>query len=607
MRALVLALLALPAPALADLQIAGDYIQIYYWECGVWNSTEAHGFQVRDDTADGWTEVSYWGNPWQVIGFTFTYDEEEWDYYGNYYGSACNWTVLGESDLSVDTTNTAWHEWSAGPLTVEKTETWEDDDTIVYVTFDVTNIASTDVTDFRLQHAVDPDQDATSTYYTYIDSMDLDGDDVNDWVEAEGYYSGRTIAYGACDPAADEVGASNWNTDTDATYYDYDATALDYTIHLRHSEATIAPDETVSFGFVVVYAASTKEAEAAYLAEAGPFCGWDRDEDGFAAGEDCDDASERVYPGATETCNDVDDDCDGVVDEDDAADAPIWYTDADMDGYGDPKGGAPACDQPKGTVATGDDCDDADPDIHPGAWETPYDGIDQDCDGTDWCDVDGDTYTAEECGGGDCNDADPETYPGAPEIPDGLDNDCNGAAEDDDTDGDGLRDEDEFVIGTGADDPDSDDDGVPDGEEIGSVKDPADSDGDTIIDALDPDDDGDGIPTADEVQDYDWTEPGDEPPDTDTDGTPDHLDEDSDGDGTPDAEEGTGDDDCDGTPNYVDGDDADGPCIDTSPPTRDTGEDDGTGGGCGCAQAGPKGAAWLLLALALPLLRRRRG
>ncbi|HEV8199323.1 MAG TPA: putative metal-binding motif-containing protein [Candidatus Polarisedimenticolia bacterium] len=46
--------------------------------------------------------------------------------------------------------------------------------------------------------------------------------------------------------------------------------------------------------------------------------------------------------------------------------------------------------------------------------------------GNDCPDADGDGLTA--CGG-DCNDADPNTRPGRPEICDGMDNDCDGAAD----------------------------------------------------------------------------------------------------------------------------------------------------------------------------------
>jgi Cys-rich repeat protein len=44
-------------------------------------------------------------------------------------------------------------------------------------------------------------------------------------------------------------------------------------------------------------------------------CGADRDGDGFAAVDDCDDRDASVHPAASELCNGLDDDCDGVVDE----------------------------------------------------------------------------------------------------------------------------------------------------------------------------------------------------------------------------------------------------------------------------------------------------
>ena len=98
---------------------------------------------------------------------------------------------------------------------------------------------------------------------------------------------------------------------------------------------------------------------------------------------DCDDGDPDVHPDAAELCDGVDNDCDGVVDDDDAEDAAIWYADGDGDGYGDVSTTADACMQPVGYVATSGDCDDGDASVHPGASEVAGDGIDQDCDGED--------------------------------------------------------------------------------------------------------------------------------------------------------------------------------------------------------------------------------
>jgi len=110
--------------------------------------------------------------------------------------------------------------------------------------------------------------------------------------------------------------------------------------------------------------------------------------------------------------------------------------DLDEDGYTDEACG-------------GDDCDDSDPAVNPGAMEVCDNGIDDDCDG----DIDGDDS---ECScldsdadgfspvGGpcppiDCDHNDPPTYPGAEELCDGADNDCDEIvpADEADEDGDG--------------------------------------------------------------------------------------------------------------------------------------------------------------------------
>jgi len=102
---------------------------------------------------------------------------------------------------------------------------------------------------------------------------------------------------------------------------------------------------------------------------------------------DCDDTDSTVNPDAQEVCDaaDTDEDCDGLVDDaDDSVDpsgTTTWYTDADADGYGDSGDtGTAFCDSPaSGYAATDDDCEDADPDVNPGATEV-CNQVDDDCD-----------------------------------------------------------------------------------------------------------------------------------------------------------------------------------------------------------------------------------
>ena len=116
-------------------------------------------------------------------------------------------------------------------------------------------------------------------------------------------------------------------------------------------------------------------APATARVELGP----DADADGFIASRDCDDGDALRSPVAAERCDGQDDDCDGVIDEDDAIDAILHYEDRDGDGHGAGLG-ARSCAAPAGWTATADDCDDADADAHPGATEA-CDGEDDDCDG----------------------------------------------------------------------------------------------------------------------------------------------------------------------------------------------------------------------------------
>ena len=195
---------------------------------------------------------------------------------------------------------------------------------------------------------------------------------------------------------------------------------------------------------------------------------------GYAARSgDCDDAEAAVSPAATELCDGIDNDCDGTVDEDDAADAETFYADDDGDGYGDAADTTAACAAPSGTVSDDTDCDDSDSAINPGAAEV-CDEADNDCDGdtdeddatdaeTFYADSDGDgyggtRYSLDSCtqptgyvdNADDCDDLDSSASPAGTEVCDGADNDCDGDTDEDDatdaetfyadSDGDGYGD-----------------------------------------------------------------------------------------------------------------------------------------------------------------------
>jgi hypothetical protein len=101
--------------------------------------------------------------------------------------------------------------------------------------------------------------------------------------------------------------------------------------------------------------------------EVGPISGWPGD---------CDDDDPSVNYDAVERCDGVDNNCDGDIDEH-PVNGSRWYVDGDGDGvgsgYGDYGCGGP------GMVLEAGDCDDDDPQRHPGAAER-CDGLDQDCD-----------------------------------------------------------------------------------------------------------------------------------------------------------------------------------------------------------------------------------
>ena len=183
---------------------------------------------------------------------------------------------------------------------------------------------------------------------------------------------------------------------------------------------------------------------------------------------DCNDSSAAIHPGASETCNNLDDNCNGLID--DGLTFIKYYADADGDGYGNANIHVLACSQPTGYVHDHHDCDDTNPNINPSASEI-CNGIDDNCNGviddglvfiTYYTDADGDGYGDSFSSGNslcsnpgagystnhtDCNDANASIHPGATEICNGIDDNCNGSVDEGvsqtfyaDDDGDGYGD-----------------------------------------------------------------------------------------------------------------------------------------------------------------------
>ena len=169
-----------------------------------------------------------------------------------------------------------------------------------------------------------------------------------------------------------------------------------------------------------------------------------------AGAGDCDDTpgtGASINPGVTEDCaTTADDDCDGTLNNQDALNCTVFFSDGDSDGYGT-KSFKCFCSAVASFKATKTaDCQDSNPAINPGVIEA-CNGIDDDCDGVtdNGCDVDGDGFcatglvitsgtTACPNGGGDCDDTIATGFnvnPGQLEVcGDGIDNNCNGSQND---------------------------------------------------------------------------------------------------------------------------------------------------------------------------------
>lgn len=104
----------------------------------------------------------------------------------------------------------------------------------------------------------------------------------------------------------------------------------------------------------------------------------DNDNDGYDELVDCDDNNNLINPGASEVCNGIDDNCNGLTD--DGGVLQTYYADADGDGFGDPAVFVEACVSPSGYVSNNTDCNDSLGTVNPSGTEV-CNTIDDNCNG----------------------------------------------------------------------------------------------------------------------------------------------------------------------------------------------------------------------------------
>ena len=337
------------------------------------------------------------------------------------------------------------------------------------------------------------DEGLRSRYYRDVDG-DTYGDDAGA-IDACERPDGTATRGGDCDdtdfsffpgaPETDCTDPADYNCDGTVGYADADADGYPACVECDDASADVSPAaaEVCNRGIDDDCDGLADDADPSVDLSTAAWYYEDADADGFgdasapllacdapagfvADDTDCDDATATRFPGAPEVCNSgIDDDCDGLADDADpgrvAASTSAWYRDADGDGYGTAGSFVFACAPPAGYVALSTDCDDTRGAVSPGATEV-CDGLDNDCDAltddadtsldlgsaTTWYrDNDGDAYgdpssTTRAClqptgfrpGAGDCDDTRATVSPAAREVCNsGLDDDCDGAADDADT------------------------------------------------------------------------------------------------------------------------------------------------------------------------------
>jgi hypothetical protein len=287
------------------------------------------------------------GNPWEVWSVEYAL------------GGAARTSVSGGPYLvggppfawsgAGDNGSMTWLDGAAtvGDLAVAASFDLPWDIDVLWITMTVTALA--EVTDLWLARTFDADQDFVWDTFDTVNDASVAG-----VVVADGPVSGRALALAAAGGHA--ALCWSWCTLASEVLAGFPGPQTgDRVVGVAVEVGDLSPGESAEVVFVYALAPDADEARELALLGAERL---DRDGDGVAPPEDCDDRDPFVAPGLPERPDGVDDDCDGAVDDGTTA------SDDDGDGYSEGAG----------------DCDDGDLRVHPGA--PPVEGVvDADCDG----------------------------------------------------------------------------------------------------------------------------------------------------------------------------------------------------------------------------------
>jgi hypothetical protein len=492
MRYLVGALLSaalIPVTAVAGGAEAGDWIAHAWGDAGLWlDPVTGDGLAIAARSVGRFTPVvrPAGGGAGVQMGWSVAGSPVSWGLDQTATKPGNHLTTTQSSNRSSQDAVLVYHRMEAGlpgAVILHKYEYFERTSRLALIHLRVENTSPVTLQDLQISIGFDPDPEAVdadgdglhdgATGLVRVDQLDGDLDGLADAALAWGLETDLTVGFGACDPDISLLGGSSTAPWLlPPAPIDLEGEATGGWLHAQVLIGDVPPGGERRVNLALLTGPDPSMTMLQWTVLGGPLC---------------------------------------------------RTPDSDADGWFNPD-------------FDGDDCDDHEATIHPGATELPEDGYDQDCDGVDarrcYLDADGDGYgsttliAANDCRAAglgltdrDCDDGDARRNPEAEEVAgDGIDQDCNGAdaPPPPDVDRDLLELADELLAGTNPEDSDSDDDGLLDGEEVHNWRtDPrnADSDADGVtdgnevrsngflptLDPLDPDFDDDGILDGDEV------------------------------------------------------------------------------------------------------------